>query len=462
MTLDSPSSLILESSPPLPPLSARPLILALLGIAFYASSFDVALVLNLGGATLRLCQVALLFLFFLAAAKIVQARAILWPRGGFALVLWCLLQGIVVSQSKAPLPSFELFCLLLFTICGVFAILQLCGRAPWMETLVRIYLHSFVFMAIFGLVQFVTPSLHIYLFIQQWIHYNTLPRISGLSYEPSYYGTYLIIGWVMLIDLRLSGAAIVKGTRWLAFIWLISIALVLSTSRTAWLVMIAEGIARAVPVIFRLLRNQFRRLLRGDLRGPLPTPRLVLWTASSLLAIAVTLAFVNVNSFLAGTGINNTPAHSVAQRQEQYEYTMRAFREHPWFGSSLGGVAARITQFKGHPEVSVADIKVNFGFPVPVEVLAASGIIGFLPFLWFFYKITLGERHLIREHWPGQRARWLRAAIRALFFEWFALLADQNLIRMYLWFHITMIVILAYNLRHVLPAQQPGNTLVTA
>ena len=462
VTLDSPAALPFQSSLSLPPLSARPLILTLLGVGFFTSSFDIFLVLNLGGATLRLCQISLLLLYFLAAAKIVQARTILWPRGGFAIVLWCVLQGIVVSRSEAPVPSFELFCLLLFTVFSVFAVLQLCGRATWLETLVRIYLYSFVFMAVIGLIQFVLPSLHVYPFVQQWIRYRVVPRISGLSYEPSYYATYLVIGWVMLIDLRRSGAAIVVGTRWLFLIWIVSIALLFSTSRTAWVVMIAEGIAHLTPAIGRILRRQFHRVLRGDLRGPLPSPRLIRRTALSLLLVASVLAVININVLFAGTGINNTAAHSVDQRLEGYDYTVRVFHEHPWFGSSLGGVAARITQFKGSPEPSVKDIKINFGFPVPVEVLAASGVVGFIPFVWFFFKITLGERHLLRERWSDERAKWLRAAIRALFFEWLALCADQNLIRMYLWFHIIMIVLLAYNLRYCVTDRPLENNLVIA
>ena len=38
--------------------------------------------------------------------------------------------------------------------------------------------------------------------------------------------------------------------------------------------------------------------------------------------------------------------------------------------------------------------------------------------------------------------------IRALALEWFVLLSDQFLLRVYFWFHVGMVVLVAYNLRY--------------
>ena len=53
---------------------------------------------------------------------------------------------------------------------------------------------------------------------------------------------------------------------------------------------------------------------------------------------------------------------------------------------------------------------------------------------------------LAKRHWPSEQAKWVKALARAMIFEWLVLLADQNLMRVYLWFHVTMVALVAYNL----------------
>ena len=55
---------------------------------------------------------------------------------------------------------------------------------------------------------------------------------------------------------------------------------------------------------------------------------------------------------------------------------------------------------------------------------------------------------MIKARWGDERAKWLHALIRALAIETIALLSDQYLLRVYVWFHVTMIVIVGDNLRY--------------
>jgi hypothetical protein len=51
------------------------------------------------------------------------------------------------------------------------------------------------------------------------------------------------------------------------------------------------------------------------------------------------------------------------------------------------------------------DITVDLLLPVLGEALAASGIIGVLPFLWFLGVNTIGYIKEIRLYWPEERAK---------------------------------------------------------
>jgi hypothetical protein len=81
-------------------------------------------------------------------------------------------------------------------------------------------------------------------------------------------------------------------------------------------------------------------------------------------------------------------------------------------------------------------------------------VFGFIPFLVFVYANTFGALRLATRHWPEERAKWLRALARAMIFEWLVLMTDQNLFRIYIWFHISMVAVVAYNLEFV-RAPQP-------
>jgi hypothetical protein len=164
--------------------------------------------------------------------------------------------------------------------------------------------------------------------------------------------------------------------------------------------------------------------------------------------LTIASRFIDPSTFLSGTGINNTAAHSVVTRKADLDDTLAVIRQHPWIGRSLGGVPGDVAALHGIHVTNFEEFRLYWGFPVPVDMLAASGILGIGPFLWFFLAITAGERTLIAQNWPDERAKWLRALIRALIYEWLCFVVDQNLMRVYFWFHVTMVVIVGYNLRY--------------
>jgi hypothetical protein len=59
---------------------------------------------------------------------------------------------------------------------------------------------------------------------------------------------------------------------------------------------------------------------------------------------------------------------------------------------------------------------------------------------------TFGALRTATRYWPSEQAKWVRALARAMIFECLVLLADQNLLRVYLWVHLSMVSLVAYNL----------------
>jgi O-antigen ligase len=417
---------------------------------FFTASFDILLIFDFGGS-IRISQIFLGVLCIAAAARVIQDGRILWPRGGTALVLWLLSQFLFLPLSGVLFFGVEFVALLTFTIAGFFAIIQIYGKAASLEWMMRLYLLSYIFVGLFGLFQFATPLLGFPgVLVQQWLLHGKFARISGFSFEPSYYATYMMIGWIMLVELRISKARMTSGRLWKWATIAVTAALVLSSSRTAWVVMLVELFARLLPAFWRGFRHTFRRFLHGRLVVRIPHFRLLL---NAVILICVVVAGANYFvqradpvRLLSGTGLANQPAHSYNDRSNAAADTFDMFKEHPFVGRSLGGVPINRALRHNVAVHSMFELRIYWGFPVMLEVLVASGVIGFIPFVVFFYVNTFGAMKLAKRYWPSEQAKWVKALARAMIFEWLVLLADQNLMRVYLWFHVTMVALVAYNL----------------
>ena len=420
-------------------------------VAFFAASCDVILNVNLGGS-LRLSQVLMIAVCLAAAARIIQTGAVLWPRGSNSLALWMFIQLIFIPLSGVMTIGITFFALLLFTVAGIFALVQLYGQSEHIESLMRMYLLSYVFIASVGLIQFALPLLGLPSFlVQQWIVYGHLARISAFSYEPSFFVTYLFMGWIMLIELRHSRAQITQGKLWKAATLLVTAALFLSTSKTAWVFMLLEGAFRFTPPFWRAFKRTLHELRHGRLLLRIPG-RLIVLNAIILCVVLffgarVLSKFISTPAvFLSGTGVAGQPAHSLNTRLDVFHQTLEAYEQHPFIGRSLGGVSIYIASRTGANVTTMEGVRQFWGFPVLMDVLVASGLFGFIPFLIFLYANTIRPLRLATRLWPEERAKWVRALARAMIFEWLLLMVDQNLLRVYLWFHISMVAVVAYHL----------------
>jgi hypothetical protein len=424
---------------------------SLVAISLFTASFDVILNLNLGGS-LRLCQLLMMVVCAAALARMIQTGTVLWPRGSTALALWVFVQALFIPLSGVMSIGLMFFAMLVFTVACLFAVVQLYGQSNRIESLMRIYLVSYVFVACFGLFQFVLTLLGLPApLVTQWIVHGRLARINGFSYEPSFYATYLVIGWIMLVELQLSKARITHGRKWKWATILVTAALFLSTSKTAWVFMAVELVARILPPVLRSLRKLVREVRQGHILIRIPSRKFVF--RSVLLSCVLLVGAVGLSRiikdptvFLSGTGIGKQPAHSLNVRVGVFRQTLEAYEQHPFIGRSLGGVSIYIASRDGIEVTSMEMVRHFWGFPVIMDVLVASGLFGFIPFLVFLYANTFGALRLATRYWPQERARWLRALARAMIFEWLLLMVDQNLLRVYLWYHFSMVAVVAYHL----------------
>jgi hypothetical protein len=242
------------------------------------------------------------------------------------LLIWCAVQAILVARAK-PLERglFYLFWLLL-SVAFTGAIVQIYGRAneQVLESLMRAYVWSYLAIAAFGLLQFLGPVFHLPgLFVVQWLVYGRVPRINGFNYEPSYFAIYLVMGWVMLIDLRVSGSRLMQGRHMKWALWMTTITLILCTSRTGWIFMMVEGILRSWPWIKRHVARMLWRVQAADLRwsfGVLRRRAVRIAFAILVLVCVGWLAYTKPDPamLLQGTGLAGTASHSYSDRVNSF------------------------------------------------------------------------------------------------------------------------------------------------
>lgn len=418
------------------------LLLAAAALVFFTSSFDTFLNINLG-PNIRVAQ---LFALALCATALIThrlGRTMEIPLGGLYLVAWCGVQLAFVPVAVYWQKSLAYCIWLALDIALSFAMVNLfAGDSRLLQTLLKLYLLSYGFVAAFGIVQFVSPVLGgPALLVEQWWLPGRVPRVNGFSYEPSYYATYLIMGLVSLGSLRRSGIAEFRARAWTCVYLLIFLALMVCFSR--------------MGVVFALIEISIAPL--GRFWNVVRHPRLILgfrisswkiiasaaacFVAYSAVSGAVRWCFDNpetVEILASGTGLLGTASHSVDEREDRLHGTLQTIASHPWMGQSLGGITESIAAYSGVTPQNFEEAKLYEGQSVFAEVVAASGILGSIPFFCFLAITIISPLRLARRSSP-LHAAWLRALVQALVFEWAILQLNQNILRLYLWVHIALL-----------------------
>jgi hypothetical protein len=421
-------------------------------LVLFTSSFDIFLVINAGG-NYRFCQIILLPLIALALIKVSLGRSI--PVLGFGgLCIWFLFQ-IAFIPATSFWPKSVGYCLwLLLNVAMMFTFVQLFSEnAGRLRTLLRWYLYSFAFVAVAGIVQLALPILGLPgLLVTQWWIPDALPRINGFSYEPSYFASYLLIGFVLTGSLRRARSNLLSSRALLIIYCLIACGIVISSSRLGIVFLLVDLLLSQMKPWRHLLSDLRRlRIVPATMRALIPSCLLFafIFLLSGGLAIALQNNPVLLLSFLSGTGVSDTAAHSVVERENAFEETVEVIAQHPLIGRSLGGISAAIAENRGDTIRSFEDAKIVEGTSVFAEALAASGVIGFIPFL-YFVVVTIRKPLRMARIAPPFYSSLLFGLVRSLIFAWAILQFNQNVLRTYLWTHLAILAtVYAASLRAV-------------
>lgn len=406
------------------------------------SSFDIFLVVSVGG-NYRFCQIVAPIPILLAIISAVWGSPV--PTLGLLpLSVWFAVQVFFIPVARFWPKSLG-YCLWLFLSIGLmFAFVQLFSQSrSRLLTLLRWYVHSFGLTAACGIVQFLLPLLGLpAILVEQWWIPGLLPRANGFSYEPSYFATYLLIGFVFVSSLRRAGSSLLSRRAMLLIYALTALGIIVSSSRMGVVFLLIDvflsqirpwfSVAADLMVKSRVIPSKLQALAPSLIFAVLLVAILGIAVAKLQRRPALMLIFLN------GTGLDNTAAHSVIERADSLQETITVFLNHPLIGQSLGGVSSAIADHEGESVHSFEDSKKFEGMSVFAEILAASGLIGAIPFICFLVVIIWKPLALARTAPPFYSAL-LMAAVRAMIFAWAILQFNQNVLRPYLWVHIAVL-----------------------
>jgi hypothetical protein len=390
------------------------------------------------GFTFRLSQLTLVFA---AGALLLQLRRsplLLFPGWNWlcAFALWtvvCLPWSLYLDRSL----GYVSFCLLDILLVLVFV--QYFRTEKQLRLLVAAMLWSFIAIATFGLVQLAAGLLGIDLLAQEWWIPGRWPRINGISYEPSYFTTYLTPGVVLSAYLLRTRSPVVPRRVLLACLVLCIGTVILSTSRLGMTILLAWWLVTASWRAIQWVRNpRFGRklVLKMSLVGVIVVAStVVLIRNSEKISDAVaTLGFLGSGITLPGEGGGSSDT-----RLRELTMTFNAFLSHPIMGTGLGALPVVVGEQKGVVVQSIGDAKANEGMSIFVELVASTGIVGGVLVLGFGYQVFKALMVATRSL-PTWRRDLACGSAWALLWIVVALQFNQNFLRLYLFLDIAVVI----------------------
>lgn len=381
------------------------------------ASFDIFMIFDVGSYSIRIAQIILCFAIVLYFARLFKSGRFYLPIGFKSLFCWVILQAAFVLHAPNFKNAVFYFCWLLLDVFIILVVQDFFRSKEDVERLLKIYIKSFYLLSWVGLIQMVLGLFGISFFVAQWWSVG-IPRLNGFSYEPSYYSTYLLPGWVFVMYQLENGSSIFSSKTLKRYMIVISLALLLSTSRMGWVCM-------ALWILFRVFSFAYN-LSVGHLKK-----KKVQFLFLSLLFLAIGGGFfvvvtkrIDLTFLLNGLGLLGTSAHSRDGRIFSMMRAVMVFLKSPFIGYSLGGVDPAVAQaYNVHFYNGITSC-------VWVEVLVASGVIGIVFFIrWMWQLMVVSMRRAAK----GFLEQEVKALFWAVVFECIILTFNQNVLRIYFW-----------------------------
>lgn len=413
---------------------------AILLLVMLTLSWDVFGVLELGPITLRICQLFIvclgLYLGFEVLVgrrrKVTVSAPIAYPYIALCLVGFC---SVLVSLDVTKSLLYSVW-LVFNGFFFVFVTANVVGTdvrsANWALTA---YMWSFIIMSLLGIFQATSAIGGVALpFVKAWIVPGVLARAPGFNYEPSYYATYLTLGFVLTGRLATISSPFYSRKLMALTHMLTFIALVLSTARA--------GIVVIALFYGYTLLEQAYMMYRGQFNINFSRQMVVLIGAFSTIIVALSATglinqFVRFFTDLNATFINS----SFAPRLKTIYEAIDVFLERPILGVGIGGLGAYQTDIertlfdRALPLPLIGNWQ-RTGSNITTEMLAEIGLLGLVCFTVVMVQFCLlGFRRMRTSSSPTYSVP-IQGIILALVFELVILQFNQNILRTYLWFHI--------------------------
>ena len=428
------------------------LIYFLFFLVFTLAPIDIALNIKISGFNLRSGLLAMVILTVLLGTVI--AKDILLKKQKLTLPMYLILLLVVAVINLLFVPNsvyiprglVYALTLLLFVFLISFSVNT--REYISLEKIVDIYVFSFLLHALLGAMQFILfYGFGVNFFMPQ------LGRINGLTYEPSYYVTYLIPGAILITLMAL----FLNEKRGRIILYsltasLMLLVLIFSTSKL--------GIVESVTVILlAILVGVFLKLFKV-LKEVNLKRNVSYFVAFTVFFAAIFYVSGNIGSIVnflfPGKGeerisyLEKTERILALSKETSFDIRLSQFKEtlgialeNPLLGKSLGGVAPYRALKNGMNPKNNDDVKQFEGMNIFAEMLAGFGIIGFLLILGFIILISydgvrLGIKALASNY---KVSIILIGLVLGFLLELFFLMFNQNVLRLYLWNHITLLAL---------------------
>ncbi len=447
---------------------------------FTFSSMDIVLNVNLFGFNFRLAF--LLLVILVGVLGVLKLRDLVSLKFFFPLYLVMLTGFVILNLLFVPnsvLISRGLFHALTLVLYTVFLVL-IANYQVNIQRIILLYIISFVVNSVWGI-------------LQLWMFYNfgiqlfmAQPgRINGFTYEPSYFVTYLTPGLVLSLFYMLGKIFTSNGSKTTSmFLYSLPFSLTLgvtlfSTSKLIFVSLVLL-IGALVFLILIIIVSGLGKRLKSNFKLSPFVKNLLISTLTTVVVFATIPAGMNISkivSLVTGvsySGIDYSQVTEKLYKSEQIEntslnprlegmkYMLKIFSESPIIGRSLGGIAAySFLKNEGFPPRNNEDAKRYESANVFLEILAGTGIFGFLLFMSFIVVLSVESlKKFIALFNSGQvfQGMILIGLLLGFLIQLALLAINQNILRIYVWLHVA-VLILFLTQKNILGSEQEYSRL---
>lgn len=433
------------------------------------SSFDIFLALNFGGFNIRITQVFQALLICIAIYKLLVDKIICTPKSFVFLLFFTLCNILCTFHTILPVWNIAYNMWLILFVLMIWAIFTLYRDRT--TRLLELYVASFYLMAIWGCLQFFLGLTGIsnWMIMQWWV--AGFPRVNGFTYEPSYFATYMIMGYLFSQCCCFFGIYKIGKIALRSLCYISTIAIVLCSSRMVYIPIACMLAFVLVVTIKRLVKKQekakdawveflkqyaiifvfvfyfflMQTYLNMQAAATLPPNQTPINPPNPIENIQEPdIQEPNIQEpkkaeilFVRNVGAGGDYAN-INLRLKTWKASWNLFLMSPIYGYGLGGISAEAMRIDGR---SIEEMKqIGRGCStgnVFLEILAATGIIGTICFLiygWglvssiFNFPGAINSENIIRF-----------SLIIALVGECIMLAMNQNILRNYAWLHVAVL-----------------------